>query len=103
MSLGGSEIVTLIIGIVGALLTYLGVKVKAKSDEKATEPASWQSLTTEMKVFFQEQLEERDKRIDALEKREVLRTRYDKWLTGHNFPRPPFLTFDEWVSTRDAT
>ena len=103
MSLGGSEIVTLIIGIVGALLTYAGVKVKAKSDQEATEPASWQSLTAEMKVFFKEQLEERDKRIDALEKREVLHTRYDKWLTGHNFPRPPFLTFDEWVSTQDAT
>ena len=103
MSLGGSEIVTLIIGVVGALLTYAGVKVKAKSDQVATEPASWQSLTAEMKVFFKEQLEERDKRIDALENREVLRTRYDKWLTGHNFPRPPFLTFDEWVSTQDAT
>ena len=103
MSLGGSEIVTLIIGIVGALLTYLGVKVKAKSDQEASEPASWQSLTTEMKAFFKEQLEERDKRIDALEKREVLRMRYDKWLTVHNFPRPPFLTFDEWVSTQDAT
>ena len=103
MSLGGSEIVTLIIGIVGALLTYLGVKVKAKSDQEASEPASWQSLTTEMKAFFKEQLEERDKRIDALERREVLRTRYDKWLSTHNFPRPPFLTFDEWMSTQDAT
>ena len=103
MSLGGSEIVTLIIGIVGALLTYAGVKVKAKSDQEATEPASWQSLTVEMKVFFKEQLEERDKRIDALERREVLRTCYDKWLSTHNFPRPPFLTFDEWMSTQDAT
>lgn len=103
MSLGGSEIATLIIGIVGALLTYAGVKVKAKSDQAAAEPASWQSLTVEMKVFFKEQLEERDKRIDALERREVLRTRYDKWLSTHNFPRPPFLTFDEWMSTQDAT
>ena len=103
MSFDGSDIATIVIGVVGALLTYLGVKVKAKSDQEASEPASWQSLTTEMKAFFKEQLEERDKRIDALEKREVLRTRYDQWLTGHNFPRPPFLTFDEWVSTQDAT
>lgn len=103
MSFDGSDIATIVIGVVGALLTYLGVKVKAKSDQEASEPASWQSLTTEMKVFFKEQLEERDKRIDALEKREVLRASYDKWLTGHNFPRPPFLTFDEWVSTQDAT
>ena len=103
MSFDGSDIATIVIGVVGAMLTYLGVKVKAKSDQEASEPASWQSLTTEMKVFFKEQLEERDKRIDALEKREVLRTRYDKWLTGHNFPRPPFLAFDEWVSTQDAT
>ena len=103
MSFDGSDIATIVIGVVGALLTYLGVKVKAKSDQEASEPASWQSLTTEMKAFFKEQLEERDKRIDALEKREVLRMRYDEWLAGHNFPRPPFLTFDEWMSTQDAT
>lgn len=103
MSFDGSEIVTLIIGVVGAVLTYAGVKVKAKSDKEAAEPATWQSLTAEMKSFFKEQLAERDARIDALEKREVLRTRYDRWLTTHNFPRPPFLTFDEWVAQQDAT
>ena len=103
MSLGGSEIVTLIIGIVGALLTYLGVKVKAKSDQEASEPASWQSLTTEMKAFFKEQLEERDKRIDALEKREAYRDAYDRWLSTLSLPRPPFLTFDEWAGQQDAT
>lgn len=103
MSFDGSDIATIVIGVVGAILTYLGVKVKAKSDKDAAEPASWQSLTTEMKAFFKEQLEERDKRIDALERREVMRTRYDRWLTGHNFPRPPFLTFDEWIATQDAT
>lgn len=100
MSFDGSDLATIVIGIVGALLGYAGVKVKAKSDQETAEPASWQSLTTEMKAFFQEQLEERDKRIDALEKREGLRTRYDQWLTSHNFPRPPFLTFDEWLSSR---
>lgn len=103
MSFDGSDIATIVIGVVGALLTYAGVKVKAKSDKETAEPASWQSLTAEMKAFFKEQLAERDKRIDALEKREVLRTRYDQWLSALNFPRPPFLTFDEWASKQDET
>lgn len=100
MNFDGSDIATIVIGIIGALLTYAGVRVKARSDKEASEPASWHSLTAEMKAFFKEQLAERDQRIDALEKREGLRTEYDKWLSTHNFPRPPFLTFDEWASSR---
>lgn len=97
------HLVTLIIGVLGALLTYGGVKITAKAQVKAAEPASWQSLTQEMKAFFKEQLEERDARIDALERREVMRSRYDRWLASHNFPRPPFLTFNEWIAQQEAT
>ena len=100
MNFDGSDVATIVIGVVGALLGYAGVKVTARSHKEAAEPASWQSLTDEMKAFFKEQLGERDKRIDALERREGLRTEYDKWLSTHNFPRPPFLTFDEWLSGR---
>ena len=96
----GDALVTLIIGVVGALLTFFGVRVTARSNEKASEPASWQSLTVEMKKFFQEQLAERDKRIDALEQREASRDAYDRWLATLSLPRPPFLHFDEWLTTR---
>ncbi|WP_288833650.1 hypothetical protein [uncultured Corynebacterium sp.] len=100
-AISADNLVTLTIGVVGALLTFFGVRVTARANEKAAEPASWQSLTAEMKAFFKEQLAERDKRIDALEQREASRDAYDRWLSTLSLPRPPFLHFDEWLNTRD--
>ncbi|SDR76046.1 hypothetical protein [Corynebacterium timonense] len=99
MSFGNpsGELVTLIIGVIGAVLTFFGVRVKAKSDREAAAPAGWQLLTQEIKEFFDRQLEERDKRIDALEQRAARRDAYDRWLITLGLPRPPFLGFDEWV------
>lgn len=97
MSLGNDALATIIVALITAAGAYLGVRIKAQSDKAAAEPASWQSLTSEMKEFFREQLEERDRRIDALERREDQRDRYDRWLAELTLPRPPFRTFAEWA------
>lgn len=58
-----------IVGILGVWFTYLGVKAKARADKETTLPEGWKNLTSEMRSFFGEQLEQRDKRIDGLEEK----------------------------------
>lgn len=96
-----SALVTLIVGVVGAGLTYAGIKATNKAQKEANEPANWQTLTTEMKQFFREQLEERDRRIDALET-ELDDTRaYIAHLdTIPEFTDPPFPSYTKWRATR---
>ena len=71
-----SALVTLIVGVVGAALTYAGIKATNKAQAEAAEPANWQTLTSEMKTFFKEQLAERDQRLAALESENGLRGDY---------------------------
>ena len=82
-------------------LTYAGIKATNKAQKEANEPANWQTLTTEMKLFFREQLEERDRRIDGLEK-ELDDTRaYIAHLdTIPEFTDPPFPSYTKWRANR---
>ena len=94
-------LVTLVVGVVGAALTYAGIKATNKAQKEAAEPANWQTLTTEMKSFFKEQLEERDKRIDALESELGLHREYLAHLeTIPEFTDPPFPPFTKWRANR---
>lgn len=96
-----SALVTLIVGVVGAGLTYAGIKATNKAQKEANEPANWQTLTTEMKAFFKEQLEERDRRIDALETELGLHREYLAHLEAlPEFTDPPFISFSKWRANR---
>ncbi|MBC3179759.1 hypothetical protein [Corynebacterium lujinxingii] len=96
-----SALVTLIVGVVGAALTYAGIKATNKAQAEAAEPANWQTLTTEMKAFFKEQLAERDQRLAALEAENGLRTEYIAHLeTIPEFTDPPFPSFHKWRAGR---
>lgn len=96
-----SAVVTLIVGVVGAALTYAGIKATNRAQAEAAEPANWQTLTSEMKAFFKEQLEERDKRIDALESELELHREYLAHLeTIPEFTDPPFPPFTKWRANR---
>ena len=96
-----SALVTLIVGVVGAALTYAGIKATNKAQAEAAEPANWQTLTTEMKAFFKEQLAERDQRLAALEAENGLRRDYIAHLeTIPEFTDPPFPSFHKWRAGR---
>lgn len=66
---GTGEILGAVVGALGIWFTYLGVKAKARADREATLPDGWRNLTSEMRSFFTEQLEQRDERIDRLEEK----------------------------------
>jgi len=96
-----SALVTLIVGVVGAGLTYAGIKATNRAQKEAAEPANWQSLTAEMKLFFREQLEERDRRIDGLEHELNLHRDYLAHLEAlPEFTDPPFTSFTKWRAGR---
>lgn len=96
-----SALVTLIVGVVGAALTYAGIKATNKAQAEAAEPANWQTLTSEMKTFFKEQLAERDQRLAALEAENGLRGDYIAHLeTIPEFTDPPFPSFHKWRARR---
>lgn len=96
-----SALVTLIVGVVGAALTYAGIKATNKAQAEAAEPANWQTLTSEMKTFFKEQLAERDQRLAALESENGLRGDYIAHLeTIPEFTDPPFPSFHKWRAGR---
>lgn len=98
-----NALVTLIVGVVGAALTYAGIKATNRAQKEANEPANWQTLTTEMKTFFKEQLEERDRRIDALEDELGLHRDYIAHLeTLPEFTDPPFPPFHKWRAGRPS-
>src|SRR5699024_1756604 len=67
LDVGMGEILGGLVGVLGVWFTYLGVKAKARADKEATLPEGWRHLTSEMREFFGEQLEVRDRRIDGLE------------------------------------
>ncbi|WP_273407789.1 hypothetical protein [Corynebacterium ureicelerivorans] len=112
MSFDVSSVAPIIIAVVAALGTYAGTKATIKGNKEAAEPANWQTLTTEMKSFFKEQLEERDrffkaqlaerdKRIDAL-KRELddARAYINHLASIPEFKDPPFISFSKWRADR---
>lgn len=101
MSFDASSAATIIVAIITALGGYGGAKLTARSAREANEPANWQTLTAEMKAFFKEQLEERDKRIDALETELGLHRDYLAHLEAlPEFTDPPFVSFSKWRATR---
>lgn len=69
---GMGELLGGLVGALGVWFTYLGVRAKARADKEATLPDGWKNLTSEMRSFFTEQLQQRDERIDRIE--EKLRT-----------------------------
>lgn len=101
MSFDVSSVAPIIIAIVTALGAYAGTKATTRAQREAAEPANWQTLTTEMKSFFKEQLAERDQRIAALEAENGLRGDYIAHLeTIPEFTDPPFPSFHKWRADR---
>ena len=117
---GTGELLTFAGLAIGAIFTYLGVKATVAGQRDTARPADWQAFTGEMKAYFQEQLESRDRaieegrqRIAELEARDEERTEYLSWVTrmmrsieswaakeGLTLPPPPFMTFQEWRRDR---
>lgn len=101
MNFDVSSVAPIIIAIVTALGAYAGTKATTRAQREAAEPANWQTLTTEMKSFFKEQLAERDQRIAALESENGLRGDYIAHLeTIPEFTDPPFPSFHKWRADR---
>ena len=120
---GTSELLTFAGLVIGAIFTYLGVKATVAGQRDTARPADWQAFTGEMKAYFTEQLEERDRaieedrrRIAELEARDAERSEYLGWVTrvvrgieawaareGLTLPPPPFMSFTEWKSSRTPT
>lgn len=97
MNFDVNSVAPIIIAVVTALGAYAGTKATTKAQKEAAEPANWQTLTTEMKSFFKEQLEERDKRIDALERElDDARAYINHLATIPEFNDPPFPSFHKW-------
>ena len=117
---GTSELLTFAGLVIGAIFTYLGVKATVAGQRDTARPADWQAFTGEMKSYFQEQLESRDRaieedrrRIAELEARDAERSQYLGWVTrvvrgieawaareGLTLPPPPFMSFAEWKEHR---
>lgn len=101
MNFDASSAATIIVAIITALGAYAGTKATTKAQREASEPANWQSLTAEMKLFFREQLEVQNKRIDALENELGLHREYLAHLeTIPEFTDPPFISFSKWRAGR---
>ena len=101
MSFDASSAATIIVAIITALGGYGGAKLTARSAKEAAEPANWQSLTAEMKLFFREQLEVQNRRIDALETELGLHREYLAHLEAlPEFTDPPFVSFSKWRAGR---
>lgn len=101
MNFDVSSVAPIIIAVVTALGAYAGTKATTKAQKEAAEPANWQTLTTEMKSFFKEQLEERDKRIDALERElDDARAYINHLASIPEFKDPPFISFSKWRADR---
>lgn len=117
---GIAELLTFLGLVIGAIFTYLGVKATVSGQRDTARPADWQAFTGEMKSYFQEQLESRDRaiaedrqRIAELEARDQERSEYLGWVTrmmrgieawaareGLTLPPPPFMSFPEWKADR---
>lgn len=96
-----ASVASIIIAIITAVGAYAGTRATVRANKAAAEPANWQSLTTEMKSFFKEQLAERDQRLAALESENGLRGDYIAHLeTIPEFTDPPFPSFHKWRAGR---
>ena len=101
MNFDVNSVAPIIIAIVTALGAYAGTKATTKAQKEAAEPANWQTLTTEMKAFFKEQLEARDRRIDALERElDDARAYINHLASLPEFKDPPFVSFSKWRADR---
>lgn len=101
MSFDVNSVAPIIIAIITALGAYAGTKATTRAQREAAEPANWQTLTTEMKAFFKEQLEERDKRIDALERElDDARAYINHLASMPEFKDPPFISFSKFRADR---
>lgn len=99
--LDGSHLATIIIAVITAVGAYAAAKVSATAQRKAAEPEGWRTLTAEMKDYFRARIDTQDKRIAKLEQDVSAHRSYERWLDSLGFPRPPFLSFDEWLSEQD--
>lgn len=117
---GTSELLSFAGLVIDAIFTYLGVKATVAGQRDTARPADWQAFTSEMKSYFQEQLEFRDqaieedrRRIAELEACDEERSEYLGWVTrvvrgieawaareGLTLPPPPFMSFAEWKADR---
>ena len=101
MSFDVNSVAPIIIAIITALGAYAGTKATTRAQREASEPANWQTLTAEMKLFFREQLEVQNKRIDALETELGLHREYLAHLEAlPEFTDPPFVSFSKWRAGR---
>lgn len=101
MSFDAASLAAIVVAVITAVGGYGGAKLTARSAREAAEPANWQTLTTEMKSFFKEQLAERDNRIDALEcELDATRAYIDHLSTIPEFKDPPFPSFNKWRACR---
>lgn len=117
---GTSELLSFAGLVIGAIFTFLGVKATVAGQRDTARPADWQAFTSEMKSYFQEQLESRDRaiaedrqRIAELEARDEERSECLGWVTrvvrgieawaareGLTLPPPPFMSIAEWKADR---
>ena len=122
---GMSELLTFAGLAIGAIFTYLGVKATVGGQRETARPADWQAFTGEMKSYFQEQLEDRDQRLEEwaeenrdlrhrvehLEQRDAQRDEYLAWRDRRDqaielwaaqndlqLPPPPRMTFEVWLA-----
>lgn len=115
MHLDMDNVAPIIIAIVTAVGAYAGTRATVRANKEQAAPANWQSLTTEMKAFFKEQLvqrdqffkeqlAERDQRLAAIESENGLRGDYIAHLeTLPEFTDPPFPSYHKWRAGRPST
>ena len=92
-TVGMNEVLGALVAIFASILTYLGVRATVGAKKEADLPAGWQALTSEMKSYFRDQLEDRDqrledwdeenrdlrRRVEHLEQRDAQRDEYLAW------------------------
>lgn len=101
MHLDTASVASIIIAIITAVGAYAGTRATVRANKEQAEPANWQSLTTEMKAFFKEQLAERDERITALEDELRSNRDYIAYIAAMpEFTDPPFPSFQKWSAER---
>lgn len=101
MHFDATSVASIIIAAITAVGAYAGTRATVRANREQAEPANWQSLTTEMKAFFKEQLAERDDRITALEGELEHNRDYIAYIAAMpEFTDPPFPSFAKWLDTR---
>ena len=124
-TVGMNEFLGALVAIFASILTYLGVRATVGAKKEADLPAGWQALTSEMKSYFRDQLEDRDqrledwaeenrdlrRRVEHLEQRDAQRDEYLAWRDRRDqaielwaaqndlqLPPPPRMAFDVWLA-----